>query len=316
MNSFLRFSVAASLAFFLLPGLAPGKAQLAPRPATAAAVSPDPLAPPATGFPAEPVFTGIDPAAQEPSAVAVPPPPRAPRKPTYNSSQVQEPVVAMTFDDGPHAKFTPRLLDMLKERGIKATFYVIGQNVAQYPEIVQRMVAEGHEIGNHTYTHPSLPKIGTARVGEEIAKSNQAIEQAAGVRPATMRPPYGAINSAITKRLNEEFDLPVILWSVDPQDWKIRKAAHVSSHILQNAHPGAIILAHDIHASTIDAMPAALDGLLAKGYRFATVSELIAMDGAATPGVPSGPGVPANPPLPAYPTPAESASAPARAGTL
>jgi len=242
----------------------------------------------------------MDPApdAQEPSAVATPPPARAPRKPTYNSVKITEPVVAMTFDDGPHPKLTPRLLDMLKERGVKATFYVIGQNVVQYPEIVQRMVAEGHEIGNHTFTHPSLPKIGPARVGEEISKSNAAIEQTVGVRPTTMRPPYGAINPSITKRLNDEFDLPVILWSVDPQDWKIRKASHVSSHILQNAHPGAIILAHDIHPSTIDAMPVALDGLLAKGYRFATVSELIALDGTAT-----------EPTAPAVPSPEPSAHA-------
>ena len=88
---------------------------------------------------------------------------------------------------------------------------------------------------------------------------------------------------SITKRLNEEYQLPVILWSVDPLDWKIRKASHVSNHILQNTNPGSIVLAHDIHPSTIDAMPAAIDGLLAKGYRFVTVSELIAMDGAPAP---------------------------------
>jgi peptidoglycan-N-acetylglucosamine deacetylase len=309
MNSILRFCVAASFVLFLLPGMAPAKAQLTPRPTTAAAVSPDPLAPPASGAPAESVTTGIDPASQESSAVAAPPPPRAPRKPTYNSCQVDGPYLAITFDDGPHPKLTPRLLDMLKERGVKATFYVIGQNVVQYPEIVQRMVAEGHEIGNHTFTHPSLPKIGPSRVGEEIAKSNAAIEQATGVRPTTMRPPYGAINSAITKRLNEEFDLPVILWSVDPQDWKIRKASHVSSHILQNARPGSILLAHDIHPSTIDAMPAVLDGLLAKGFQFATVSELIALDRPATPSVPAGPAFPET-------DPAETAGASVPVGTL
>jgi peptidoglycan/xylan/chitin deacetylase (PgdA/CDA1 family) len=296
MNSFLRLCVAASTLLFLLPGMAPAKAQNPPRPATASAVVPDPLAPPA------PDSTDLAPATHEPSAIATPPPARAPRKPTYNSVKTTEPVVALTFDDGPHPTLTPRLLDMLKERGVKATFYVIGQEVVRFPEIVQRMVAEGHEIGNHTHTHPSLPKIGSARVGEEISKSNAAIEQAVGVRPTTMRPPYGAINPAITKRLNEEFDLPVILWSVDPQDWKIRKASHVSNHMLQNAHPGAILLAHDIHASTIDAMPAVLDGLAAKGYRFATVSELIALDGKATE-----PTAPASAPLPTDPAPPETA---------
>lgn len=326
MNPVLRLCVTVSFAMFLLSGLAPAKAQLTPKPANATAVAPDPLAPTPAESPSQPVYTGIEPAAQPPSAVATPPPPRAPRKHTYNSCNVAEPVVALTFDDGPHPKHTIRLLDMLKERGVKATFYVIGQNVLQYPEIVQRMAAEGHEIGNHSYTHPSLPKIGHARVGEEISKTNAAIEQVVGITPVTMRPPYGAINPTITKRLNEEFDLPVILWSVDPQDWKIRKASHVSNHILQNAKPGSIILAHDIHASTIDAMPAVLDGLLAKGFRFATISELIALDRPATPTgganstAPANPGVsatpgapvaPAAPQVPANPTPAMQSPAPA-----
>ena len=98
-----------------------------------------------------------------------------------------------------------------------------------------------------------------------------------------MRPPYGAINPSLTKRLNEEYGLCVILWSVDPQDWKIRKSDHVSSHIIQNTAPGSIILAHDIHPSTIDAMPATLDALQSKGYKFVTVTELIAMDRPAAP---------------------------------
>jgi peptidoglycan/xylan/chitin deacetylase (PgdA/CDA1 family) len=98
-----------------------------------------------------------------------------------------------------------------------------------------------------------------------------------------MRPPYGAINPTLTKRLNEEYGLSVILWSVDPLDWKIRNSDHVSNHIIKNATPGAIILAHDIHASTIDAMPATLDALQSKGCKFATVSELIAMDRHAAP---------------------------------
>lgn len=248
-----------------------------------------------------------------PSAVAVPPQSaNAVRKPTYTSCNVTGPFLALTFDDGPHPKHTTRLLDLLKERGVKATFYVIGQNVVQYPEIARRIVDEGHEIGNHSYTHPALTRIGAARVGEEISKSNDAIEQATGVRPATMRPPYGAINAALTQRLNEEFNLTVILWSVDPQDWKIRKASHVSNHILQNARPGSIVLSHDIHPSTIDAMPGVLDGLVAKGFRFVTVSELIAMD------LPPGSVVSANSTAPApspepsatpsFPTPAASPS--------
>jgi peptidoglycan/xylan/chitin deacetylase (PgdA/CDA1 family) len=189
----------------------------------------------------------------------------------------------MTFDDGPHPKLTPKLLDFLKERGIKATFFVIGKNVAEFPDISKRIVDEGHEIANHSWSHPQLPKLSPSAFAAEIAQTNEAIEKATGVRPVTMRPPYGAINANLTKRLNEEYGLSVILWSVDPLDWKIRKSDHVSSHIIKNAAPGGIILAHDIHASTVDAMPESFDALLAKGYKFVTVSELIAMDRPAAP---------------------------------
>ncbi|MFM8365574.1 MAG: polysaccharide deacetylase family protein [Verrucomicrobiota bacterium] len=272
-------------------------------------MAPAPLEVHQAGSTPEPVYTGIEPAAPSPSAVAVPPVATpAPRKPTYNRCNVDGPILALTFDDGPHPKNTPRLLDLLKERGVKATFYVIGQNVVQYPEIARRIVEEGHEIGNHSYTHPALPKLSAARVTEEISKTNEAIQQAAGVLPTTMRPPYGATNAALTKRLNEEFQLPLILWSVDPLDWKIRKASHVSSHILQNATPGAIILAHDIHPSTVDAMPSTIDGLLAKGYKFVTVSELIALDRPETPGVPAN-SAPAAQPAPADYAPPSAAPA-------
>jgi len=277
---------------------APAKAQLPPHPADQQAgiiVQPEPL-----------IQTSN--ATETPTPAPTPSPtPRPPRKPTYTSCHVEGPAVAMTFDDGPHPKLTPRLLDLLKERGLKATFFVIGKNVAEFPDIAKRIVDEGHEIANHSWSHPQLTKLNPASFANEISQTNDAIQQATGVRPVTMRPPYGAINPTLTKRLNEEYGLSVILWSVDPQDWKIRKSDHVSSHIIKNATPGAIILAHDIHPSTIDAMPATLDALSAKGYKFVTVSDLIAMDRPAGPGVPAtpgvgagsvtirGPGVPANP---------------------
>ena len=197
---------------------------------------------------------------------------------TYNNCKVDGPYIAMTFDDGPHPKLTPRLLDMLKERGLKATFFLIGQNAAANPEIVQRIVAEGHELGNHSWDHKALNKMGADGVKMEIVQTNEAIQQAVGIKPVIMRPPYGATSPAISKRLNEEFGQKVIMWSVDPLDWKDRSASLVTDRILKNTAPGAIILAHDIHQSTVDAMPATLDGLLSKGFKFATVSELIKMD--------------------------------------
>jgi peptidoglycan/xylan/chitin deacetylase (PgdA/CDA1 family) len=272
-------TIAPALVFSAILGLfassAPAKAQLPPHPANpqaAAVVEP------------QPVIQSSNVTVEAPVAAPTPTPaPVVPRKPTYTSCNVDTPTVAMTFDDGPHPKLTLKLLDLLKERGIKATFFVIGKNAADFPEVAKRIVNEGHEIANHSWTHPQLTKLSPTAFAAEISQTNEAIEKATGVRPTLMRPPYGAINATLTKRLNDEYGLTVVLWSVDPLDWKIRNADHVSSHIIKNAAPGAIILSHDIHASTIDAMPATLDALQAKGYKFATVSELIAMDRPAAP---------------------------------
>lgn len=197
---------------------------------------------------------------------------------SYNSCNVKGPYIAITFDDGPHATLTPKLLDMLKERNIKATFFMVGQCVVQYPDIVKRMVAEGHEVANHSWSHPALTKLGVDGVFKQIENTNKAIEDACGVRPVLMRPPYGATSVLLNKRYNDQFGLKVILWSVDPLDWKHRNADRVASQIIQGTQPGAIILAHDIHPSTVAAMPRVFDTLLAKGYKFVTVSELLALD--------------------------------------
>jgi peptidoglycan/xylan/chitin deacetylase (PgdA/CDA1 family) len=186
--------------------------------------------------------------------------------------------VALTFDDGPHATLTPKLLDILKEKGVKATFFVLGQCVVANPDILARAVAEGHEIGNHSWDHKSLTKVGAAGVASEINQTNAAIENASGKKPVLVRPPYGATNATITKRLNEEFGLKVVMWDVDPLDWKIRNSAHVESEILKGAKAGSIILSHDIHPTTVAAMASTIDALKAKGFQFVTVSELIAMD--------------------------------------
>lgn len=221
-----------------------------------------------------------------PAADPAPAPAAAPRL-SYNSCTVDGPYVAMTFDDGPKPGQTDRLLDMLKERGIKATFFVIGQNVAQYPDLIRRMVAEGHEVANHSWNHPALSKLSAAGVADQIRKTDAAIVAAGAPQPVVMRPPYGATNASLNRRLNEEFGQKVILWDVDPLDWKYRNSARVTEEIVTKAKPGSIILAHDIHASTVNAMPGTLDALLAKGYKFVTVSELIAMDrGPVTPGTP------------------------------
>jgi len=201
-----------------------------------------------------------------------------PKKLSYNSCHVDGPYIALTFDDGPHGELTPKLLDMLKARGIKATFFMVGQCVVQYPQIVKRMAAEGHEVANHSWSHLALNKLGADGLRKQLANTSDAIENACGIRPTVMRPPYGATNAALNKKINEEYGMKVILWSVDPLDWKYRNSARVTSQIIQGTQPGGIILSHDIHATTVAAMPATIDALLAKGYKFVTVSELIAMD--------------------------------------
>lgn len=200
---------------------------------------------------------------------------------THSRGLSSQPYIAMTYDDGPHPTNTPRLLDMLRQRNIKATFYVIGKNVDMYPQLTRRIVAEGHEIGNHTYTHRNLKTLSDAQVVTEMSKTRASIVRATGVQPRTMRPPYGALYQRQREMIMNEFGYPTIMWAVDPRDWQRPGVSVVRERILNDTSNGAIVLAHDLHAPTVDAMPSTLDGLLAKGYRFVTVSQLLAQKAAA-----------------------------------
>ncbi len=217
----------------------------------------------------------------EPSSLPSVPPAGA--RLTYNSIKTDQKVVAMTFDDGPHPSNTPRLLKILRDRNIKATFYLVGKNAKAYPSIVRQIISEGHEIGNHTWTHGSLTSMSDEQIRRELKMSSDAVFEATGHRPQTIRPPYGAINQRVKELMFREFGYPTIMWSVDPQDWRKPGVSVVTSRIVNAAHPGAILLAHDIHAPTIDAMPATFDQLLAKGYRFVTVSQLMNIEKASVP---------------------------------
>jgi peptidoglycan/xylan/chitin deacetylase (PgdA/CDA1 family) len=220
---------------------------------------------------------GLTAGAQDTNSTPSPTP--SPAKPTtYFQAHVDQPYIAMTFDDGPSAENTPRLLEMLKQRNIKATFFLIGQNVAANPNIVKQILADGNEIGNHTWTHPQLSKLSDDKVTAEITKTQDAIKDASGYTPTLLRPPYGAITARQREWISSQFGLNVILWSIDPFDWKRPGAAVITQRILSQVRPGAIILSHDIHKQTVDAMPATLDGLIAKGYKFVTVSQLIALN--------------------------------------
>ena len=196
---------------------------------------------------------------------------------TFSRVPVSGNYVALTFDDGPHPQNTPRLLDILRARNVKATFYVIGRSVDLYPQVLRRTVAEGHEIGNHSHTHRLLSKLSDSEVRNEMARCRDAVARAAGVRMRTMRPPYGGLLQRQRELVHAEFGYPTILWSVDPLDWKRPGPGVVSSRILSGTNAGSIILAHDLHAQTVDAMPATIDGLLRRGFKFVTVSQLLAM---------------------------------------
>jgi peptidoglycan/xylan/chitin deacetylase (PgdA/CDA1 family) len=196
---------------------------------------------------------------------------------TFTRVMVSGNYIAITYDDGPHPVNTPRLLDILAARNIKATFYVIGNSVNQNPGVLRRTVAEGHEIGNHSQTHPLLSKLGDSQLRQEMQRCEDSIGRAAGIRPRTMRPPYGGLLQRQRQLVLNEFGYPTILWSVDPLDWKRPGASVIASRIVSGTTPGGIVLAHDLHTQTIDSMPQALDGLLRRGFKFVTVSQLIAM---------------------------------------
>jgi peptidoglycan/xylan/chitin deacetylase (PgdA/CDA1 family) len=183
---------------------------------------------------------------------------------------------AITFDDGP-GKHTARLLDLLKARGIHATFFVLGENVAKEPDLVRRMAAEGHEVDNHSFDHPKLRSLAPERQREEIGRTEQLLKNL-GITPKFFRPPYGSYN-AETMRDAAQDNLVLALWSVDSLDWKYRTIKDIEARILPKgpAMARGIFLFHDIHATTVDAMPDILDKLAQRGCTFVTLSQWLAL---------------------------------------
>ncbi len=231
---------------------------------------------------------------------ATPPQPSPSATPlTLSSVHLDAPIIALTFDDGPSDKLTPQLLDLLARHHIKATFFVVGENAAEYPEILRRAVREGHEIGNHSWSHPDFAKMSDEGVRREIKRTEEAITDAIGTRPTLLRPPYGAVTTRQKHFIHDELGYEIILWDVDPLDWKKPGPSVVSNRILKETRPGSIVLAHDIHASTIKAMPETLNQLEEKGFKFVTVSELIRLAKSQPPKpAPVAAAVAASPPMP------------------
>ncbi len=193
----------------------------------------------------------------------------------------KEKCVALTFDDGPGVD-TPKLLDILKTENVPATFLLVGKAVATYPDSVAREFKEGHALGAHTWNHPQLTKLPDDKVASEITSTVDAIKKAAPDAQVTFtRPPYGAINSrvnAVLKSLNHA----ALLWDVDTLDWKNRNSNAVLAEVQKQTKPGSIILMHDIHATTIQAVPEIIKYLRSQGYTMVTVPEMFG--GSLTPG--------------------------------
>lgn len=181
------------------------------------------------------------------------------------------PEVALTFDDGPSPKYTSLLLDGLKERNVRATFFLLGKNVKENQELVQRMQAEGHLLGNHTYNHVQLNKIPETTARQEILKTNNEIYEATGKYPEYMRPPYGAWK----KNMELCVEMLPVFWDIDTLDWKSQNVDAILKAAGEEPEDGSIILMHDEYQTSVEAALLLIDRLKEKGYEFVTVDELI-----------------------------------------
>jgi len=186
-----------------------------------------------------------------------------------------EKYVALTFDDGPRKGTTDRLLDGLKQRGVRATFFLIGQQIEANSELVDRMAKEGHQIGNHTWSHQRLDGAAPDEAAQEVERTEAALEALLGGGEYWLRPPYGQVAAG----REASFGVPMVKWSVDPRDWESRNADKVTWAILEDVEPNSIILLHDIYPTSVDAALRVVDQLQGEGYWFVTVEELLRLNG-------------------------------------
>ncbi|WP_427920704.1 polysaccharide deacetylase family protein [Streptomyces sp. cg40] len=178
--------------------------------------------------------------------------------------------IALTFDDGPAVTYTATLLKYLAQYKARVTFFTVGQNVAAHPELVRAEARAGHEVGNHSWSHPDLTRLTTAQVKQQLDRTSAAIKAATGTAPTLFRPPYGAVDAQVKAATT----LSPVLWDVDTEDWKYRDAAKVARTVIDKASRNDVVLMHDIHPTSVAAVPEILKTLTAEGYRFVTVSHL------------------------------------------
>ncbi|MBB5139350.1 peptidoglycan/xylan/chitin deacetylase (PgdA/CDA1 family) [Thermocatellispora tengchongensis] len=181
--------------------------------------------------------------------------------------------IALTFDDGPSAS-TAKLLDTLKRHRAKATFFLVGRQVEKRPGVARRMAREGHEIGNHTYSHARLTELSEQEILAEVTDAQQAIRAATGREPALMRPPFGAVDERV-QAVAEFAGLPVVMWTGSTRDWELKDTRKIAAKALGLARRDAVILMHDIVPQTVAAMPKILTELRERGYHVVTVSSVL-----------------------------------------
>lgn len=191
--------------------------------------------------------------------------------------QINAPYVALTFDDGPSAALTPKVLDILGRHHAQGTFFVLGQNASANRSILARAAAEGHELGVHTWSHIKMTSAGQAKIDSEVSRTSEVIRSVTGRSPKLMRPPYGATNKGIIAHMYNSYGMYSVLWDVDTLDWKHPGVQRVINTAVGQAKPGSIILVHDIHASTLAALEGIVTGLQARGFKIVTVSRLMAL---------------------------------------
>jgi len=181
------------------------------------------------------------------------------------------PKIAITFDDGPHPYYTEQLLDGLKERGVKATFFVMGKQAEAYPELVLRMYEEGHLVGNHTYSHIQLGNNNREIFKAELVRTNEVLLDITGEEPQYVRPPYGSWD----KSFETELTMIPVLWTIDPMDWCSSDVKGIVSRVTKKAEENAVILMHDEYESSVTAALSIVDILQKQGYEFVTVDEIM-----------------------------------------
>jgi polysaccharide deacetylase family sporulation protein PdaB len=202
--------------------------------------------------------------------------------PVFSEVATQERVVALTFDDGPYPPYTQQTLAVLKENGVPATFFLVGKNAEKHPELVMQIAADGHQIGNHTYSHVDLLKLDRAQIAAEIDKTQQILAAITGHAPEIMRPPHG-FRDAVIMEVMAERKLKVVEWSVMCRDWVNPGIETITSRTVRQVRNGSIILLHDgdgvnataSRAQTVEATRRIIHELKSQGYRFVTVNEIL-----------------------------------------